>query len=357
MFQHLRQWFKYYFSDPQVTALTLTVLALVLIIEIMGEMLAPVIASIVIAYVLDEVVEKLVHFKTPRWLASLIVCLVAIGILLLVTLLLIPMLWQQLVDLFNELPGMIDQAQGMLQTFIDRHPAFISSKQVQTLLSDLQADLTRIGKYVISFSITSIPSMIEVVVYAVLIPIVVFFFLKDKGKILTWCSNFLPRHRDMMQRVWFEIDGQIANYIRGRVFEIVLVSAVTSAAFKLMGLKYAFLLGSMVGLAVIVPYIGEVVIAFPVLLIAFLQWRLSVHFLYFVLVYGIIITLESNLLVPLLFSETMDLHPLVIIVAILIFGGIWGFWGVFFAMPLATVVKAIIEEWPKPDDNNEVIND
>jgi putative permease len=75
-------------------------------------------------------------------------------------------------------------------------------------------------------------------------------------------------------------------------------------------------------------------------------------FLYIVIAYSIIQALDGIVLVPVLFSEAVNLHPIAIIVAILFFGGLWGFWGVFFAIPLATVVKAVLTAWPKLGDNN-----
>ena len=85
----------------------------------------------------------------------------------------------------------------------------------------------------------------------------------------------------------------------------------------------------------------------PVCLIALFQWGWSDQFIYLMAVYGIIQTLDGNVLVPLLFSEAVSLHPVAIICAVLLFGGLWGFWGVFFAIPLATLFKAVLDAWPR----------
>jgi len=147
--------------------------------------------------------------------------------------------------------------------------------------------------------------------------------------------------------VWLEMDRQIGNYVRGKFAEIIIVGAVTFVVFALMGLKYAMLLAVLVGLSVIVPYIGALVVTVPVILIAFFQWGWSGDFAYIMLSYAVIQALDGYVLVPLLFSEVVNLHPIAIIVAILMFGGIWGFWGVFFAIPLATLVKVLITVWPR----------
>jgi len=106
------------------------------------------------------------------------------------------------------------------------------------------------------------------------------------------------------------------------------------------------LLATMVGLSVIVPYIGAAVVTVPVAIIAWFQWGWSADFGWLLFAYGVIQALDGYLLVPLLFSEVVDLHPVAIIIAILVFGGLWGFWGVFFAIPLATLVQAVIKAWP-----------
>ncbi len=115
-------------------------------------------------------------------------------------------------------------------------------------------------------------------------------------------------------------------------------------------MNYAALLGLLVGLSVIIPYIGAALVTLPVVLVAFFQWGVGTEFFYVFGVYVIIQALDGNLLVPLLFSEAVDLHPVAIIIAVLFFGGIWGVWGVFFAIPLATLIKAIIDAWPRQGD-------
>ena len=116
-----------------------------------------------------------------------------------------------------------------------------------------------------------------------------------------------------------------------------------------MGLNYAALLGLLVCLSVIIPYIGAALVTLPVTMVAFFQWGFYSEFYSLFAVYVIIQTVDGNVLVPWLFSEAVNLHPVAIILAVLFFGGIWGLWGVFFAIPLATLIKAIINAWPTPE--------
>jgi len=105
-------------------------------------------------------------------------------------------------------------------------------------------------------------------------------------------------------------------------------------------------LAFLVGLSVIVPYVGLIAVTIPVLIIAYLQFGWGGSFIYVMVGYGIIQSIDGMVLVPLLFSEAVNLHPIAIITAVLVFGSWWGLWGVFFAIPLATLVKAIMTAWP-----------
>ncbi len=96
----------------------------------------------------------------------------------------------------------------------------------------------------------------------------------------------------------------------------------------------------------VIPFVGAAVVTLPVAMVAYFQWGWSSEFIYLMLAYTAIQALDGNVLVPLLFSEAVNLHPVAIILAVLVFGGLWGFWGVFFAIPLATLVKAILYAWP-----------
>ena len=176
-------------------------------------------------------------------------------------------------------------------------------------------------------------------------PFMVFFLLKDGHQIFTWTSSYFPKRRRLVRQVWQEVDGQMGRYIRGKLIEIFLVSIVTSALFVYWHLDYAVLLGVMVGLSTLVPYVGAVVVSIPVLILVLVQWGVVNHALYLLLLYGFIHLLDAQLLVPVLFSEALKLHPIAIFLAIMFFGGLWGFWGVFFAIPLATVVKAVLSAW------------
>jgi len=247
---------------------------------------------------------------------------------------------------------MFTAGQDSLMTLPERYPDFLSVEQVAELMTSIRYELTGLGQRAVSTSVASVVDVITLLVYVILLPILVFFFLKDKERILDWIGGFLPSDYTLTKQVWADVDLQIGNYIRGKFWEILIVFSVTFGTFQWFGLDYAMLLAVAVGLSVIIPYVGAAVVTLPVVIIAWFQFGASSDFWWVVGSYMLIQALDGNVLVPLLFSEVVNLHPVAIIVAVLVFGGLWGFWGVFFAIPLATVVQAIITAWPIQHDDD-----
>lgn len=219
--------------------------------------------------------------------------------------------------------------------------------EVQRLTNTLEEGITNLGKTAVTTSINSFKNLVVWIVYLVLVPVLVFFLLKDKERIIAWMIQFLPKDRSLATQIWHDVNIQTSNYIRGKFWEIILVWSVTHVTFNLFGLNSALLLSLFVGLSVIVPYLGAAIMYIPISLVAFYQYGWDSMFLWILLAYTVIQILDGNLLAPILLSEVTSLHPVAVIVSILIFGGLWGFWGVFFAIPLATLVNAVLKAWPK----------
>ena len=346
-------WFKLQLSNPQVVFLAIFLLVLVLVISYAGNTLAPVIAGIVIAYLLEGVVARLTRVGLPRLLSVWFVFLAFVLLLTGITFGLLPMLYNQLSDVVQQIPTMLSRGQAVLMTLPEKYPDLISLDQVGEIIALIRIQLTDYGQALVTSSITSAASIITIMIYVILLPILVFFFIKDKTVILDWFQDFLPRNHELAARVWGDVDIQIANYIRGKFWEILIVWLTTLIAFTYLGLQYALLLSFLVGISVLIPYVGAAVVTIPVALIAWFQWGWSSEFITLFVTYLVIQALDGNLLVPLLFSEVVNIHPVAIIVAVLVFGGLWGIWGIFFAIPLATLVQSVIVAWPSPPEPEE----
>ncbi len=345
-----KNWYHHYFSNPQIVTLTLLLVSGLVFILLSSEILAPLYVAIILAYLLEGLVQKMQQLAVPRLVAVITVFALFLLFLIITFFLLIPNLSRQTTLFLQELPRMITEGESMLTALPEYFPEIFSEVQVMEWLDRIKQEIVLAGQHLLTQTVASLVSLITFTVYIILVPFLVFFMIKDKERIMTWIGNHLPRNRALVSRIWEEVNCQIGNYIRGKFFEILIIWFVCYIAFSLFGLNYATLLSFLVGLSVIVPYVGAVIVTIPVAVIAYFQWGIGSEWSYLMLTYLVIQALDANILVPLLFSEAVGLHPIAIITAVLFFGGIWGVAGVFFAIPLATLVQAILKAWPVQED-------
>lgn len=343
----LRRWWERYFHDEEALLLLLLIAGGMLLMGVLGAVLAPVLAAIVLAYLLQGPIGLMRRYRVPHPIAIALTFLLFVGALAAALLVVLPLAWNQLLRLTDEIPGMLARGQELLLLLPEKYPGFFTEAQVQGWIQDVRAEVGEFGQLLLGYSLGYVNSLVTLTVYLVLVPTLVFFFLKDERQISGWVVARLPAERPLINRVLHEMDIQIAGYVRGKVVEILIVGGASYVTFALFGLNYAALLAIAVGFSVVVPYIGAAVVTVPVALVAYFQWGLEAQFVYLLIAYGVLQALDGNLLVPLLFSEAVNLHPVLIILAVLVFGSFWGFWGVFFAIPLATLFKAVFTAWPR----------
>lgn len=349
MLQIFIAWFKRYFSHPEAALLVVMLAAGFVAIYLLGDMLAPLFTAVVLAYVLEAPVRRLAT-RMPRLAAVSVIFMLFIVFAAFALVILLPILLHQATQLVQEVPGMINRGQDALLHLPEKYPDLISAETVRQIFKTFRTGVTDLSHNLLSISLASIPALIALLVYLVLVPLLIFFFLKDKDTILAWMSRFLPANRRVFGHLWNELDAQFGNYIRGKVYEIFIVGSAAYVIFKFLSLDYASLLAIAVGLSVLVPFVGAVIVTLPVALVGYFQWGLNWDFAWLLGAYFTLHFIDGNLLVPILFSDIVNIHPVAIIAAILVFGGLWGFWGVFFAIPLATLVKALINIWPRSEE-------
>lgn len=345
----LRLWHRRYFSDPQAVILAFLLLLAATVLLFFGRMLAPLLTAIIIAYLLEGPISWMERHGLRRIIGVSLVLVLFILLVLVASLAVFPRLWSQVGDLFKELPLYIAQSQQALLNLPEHYP-YITEEQVRELAGAVRTQVGNLGQHVLAISLASVVNIITLLVYLVLVPFLAFFLLKDKVLILRWISLRLPRERRVARDLWRELDLQMGNYVRGKFWEILIVGGVSYFCFVLLKVDYALLLATLTGLSVLIPYVGAVVVTLPVLLIGYFQWGMGGELAWLLLTYAVIQGLDGNVLNPLLFARVVNLHPVAIIVAILVFGGLWGFWGIFFAIPLATLVNAVLISWPRTDD-------
>jgi len=348
------RWYQRYLSEEEAVLLLVLLAAAFVVMLAFGGILAPVFVAVILAYLMQGVANLLRNRGLPAELSVAVSTGLFLGGFLAVLFGLAPLVWRQLVALVREAPAMIEAGRQVLVTLPEEYPVLFTQQQVNELTSVIQAEMTTMGQMLVTKGLTSIPSMLALLVYLILIPLMVFFFLKDREQLIGWFSSFLPEKRPLLDRIWQELNLQFANYARGKGIEVMIIGGASYLVFAIFSLNYAALLALLVGFSVIVPYIGATLVTIPVVVVAYAQFGVTPDFYWVVGAYAVIQILDGNVLVPLLFSEAVNLHPVAIVIAVLFFGGLWGLWGVFFAIPLATLVNAILSAWPSRDALTDV---
>lgn len=352
MLKLFKRWYEQYLASEEAVSLLIVLFLAFVIITLLGTSLSPVLAALVIAYILQGIINALKKYMSGK-LAFGLVYLMFIIFLIGLALLLFPLVTRQLAGLVNEqLPNLFVRLNQFLISMPEKYPDVFTSEQVSMIAGSLNEEVSHAAQDLVTWSLNSFKDILGIFIFAVLVPILVFFFLKDKKPLMGWLGELMPRQRTFFGSVWRRIDDKLQNYVLGKLVEIVIVFVFTVMAFLIFDLNYAVLLALCVGLSVIIPYIGAVVVTVPVLIVAYLQFGWTADFATLAIVYFVIQILDGNVLVPVLFSEAVDLHPVAIIIAILVFGGLWGMWGVFFAIPLATLCNVLILTWPNAETSS-----
>jgi putative permease len=347
-------WINRHFSNEEAIYLVVLLVVVFALIFTLGGVLAPVLIGLVFAFLLQGMVKKLVEFHVPETAAVYVAFVVFLGATVALVLFLVPLVWQQLRALIVGLPGGIVQVQTILRGLTDSSPGgFFTPEQVDQWLGTLTAEVANLSGTLLNTLLTQVPSVVALLLYTVIVPFSVFFFLKDRDQLMEWFLSLLPRERPLLNAVGDEMNRQLANYVRGKFIEILVVGGATFVTFTLFGLNYAALLSVLVGLSVLIPFVGAAVVTIPVALVATVQFGWTLPLAGVLGAYLFIQFMDGNFLVPLLLSSAVNLHPVTIVSAVLAFGGLWGFWGVLLAIPLATLVKAIYNAWPRHEDGGD----
>ena len=326
MFDVLRGWVDRFLSEEEAVLLVVLLTAAAIIILTMGKILAPLLTGIVLAYVMQGAIKLFERLRAPKWLAITATFLLFMGGFVSLLFFVIPKVWRQMRSLFDNLPHMVDETQKLLAALPQQYPQLISEQLANSWIDMLKTEAGDIGQWLVSMSLSQLPLIMAVTVYIMLVPILVFFMLKDQDEILAWCASYLPKQRPLLNRIGAEMNIQMARYVRGKALEIILTGVATYILFKLFQLDYAALLAFLVGLSVIVPYVGLVAVSLPVVVIAWLQFGWTPDFFYLIFFYSLIQGIDGLAIVPVLYSEAVNLHPIAIITAILVFGSWWGLW-------------------------------
>ena len=346
MIKHFKNIFRRIFSNEETVIFFLIILSTLILFSLFIEILTPFIISIVVAYLLVGLQKKIETYGVTQTVSTIIAFSVFIIIGAAMFTWLIPLLYVQLQSFVLDIPRLFNEFLNFVSTIPAAFPDLVNSDQISVFFQAVSSELSSITQNIVKSSISGIQSTITVLLYIILFPILVYFFLFDRKNIIEGCLRIIPGDRAMLSQVWSEMDIQLSNYVRGKVLEIFIVGIAAAILFASFGLNYGALLAVLVGLSVLIPYVGAFSITIPIVIIGLLQFGLGTQFYLLIGLYLLLQFLDGNLLVPIIFSEAVKLHPIVIILAVFIFGSLFGFWGVFFSIPLATFIKAVWNAWP-----------
>ena len=347
MLEEINNLFRKIFSNEETLVFGMLLTVAFLILFFLGNFLTPFLISIIFAYLLVGMQKRLEDYGFNSTIALILTYsfFLLLGIALMVWL--GPLVYQQLQSLILEIPKWVNAFMIFAQNVPEKYPDLVSSDQITAFLQSLSGQITAISQDFLKASIAGIQNTVTIAINLILLPILVFFFLFDREPIISGFLNILPRERAMLKKVWIEMDGQLSNYARGKAIEIVIVGSTAAILFMYFGLDYIALLSVFVGFSVLIPFLGAFIVTLPVAAVGLLQFGLSFDFWFLMGAYIVLQILDGYLLVPILFSDAVKLHPVIIMLAVFVFGGMFGFWGVFFAIPIATLIKAIWNSWPE----------
>jgi putative permease len=347
MLEQVNSFLKKIFSNEETIIFSLVIVFSFFIISFFGSVLTPFLLSIVVAYLLVGLQKKIESYDISTNIALILTFGMFVVTGAAILLWLVPLLYIQLQAFVLDLPNLFNNFLDFISELPAKFPDLVSSDQISIFFQAVSSELSLVAQNLVKSSISGIQSTIEILIYLILFPVLVFFFLFDRKNIIDSFMNVIPGNRDMFSNIWAEMDIQLSNYVRGKTIEIFIVGIFAAIIFASLGLNYTALLSVLVGLSVLIPYIGAFLVTIPVVIVGLLQFGLNTEFYILVGLYLLLQALDGNLLVPIIFSDAVKLHPVIIILAVFIFGSMFGFWGVFFAIPIATFIKAVWNAWPK----------
>lgn len=298
--------------------------------------LAPFLIALVISYVLNPVVGLLTARRVPRTLAVLTIYAVFITSISILLVNMIPMFVKQLAELNEHLPDVFNQTQMMMDHV--KYNSMLPQEVVQNSFLKLESTVSRF----ISGLIDNIGATINVLFIGFIVPFVAFYILKDFQLIEKTVLTFVPKgHRKQTIRIVLDIDKALGNYIRGQFIVCMIIGIFAYIGYWFIGLPYALLLAAIVAVFNIIPYLGPFFGAAPALIVAS---TISVKMvLYVVLVNTACQILEGNIISPQVVGRSLQLHPLVIIFAVLVGGEVAGVIGMILAVPFVAVMKVVLQ--------------
>jgi predicted PurR-regulated permease PerM len=332
--------------EQQVVFWLALFLLLVLMLWLLSEILLPFIAGAAIAYLLTPVTDRMERLGVNRLAAALLIITVVVMAIVLVILLVAPILGGQLSSFIEKLPDYVGKLQSLLN---DQSRPWVQKLLGAGINTDKTfGDLVTQGAGWLTTFLKSLWSggraLLSVFSLIVVTPVVAFYLIYDWHRMIRTADNWIPVHqRDTVRRLAREVDAAISGFVRGQSAVCLILGSFYAVALTLSGLNFGLLIGLISGIITFIPYVGSMTGLILALGVAVAQFWPEYSSILFVL--GIFLVgqfVEGNLLAPKLVGESVGLHPLWLIFALLAFGYLFGFVGLLVAVPLAATIGVLV---------------
>lgn len=311
------------------------------VFKFMKTVLLPFVVALVISYILNPIVTVLHKRKMPRTFAVLLIYTVFAAIITVVMLNLVPMLVKQTKELKEHYPRMTIQAQQWTEELQDNRflPPSIRAGMKRSLQKAEQLISTAIAN-----AINGIGETINMIFMAFIIPFLTFYMMKDFQLIEKAALAIVPpKHRGRTVELLEQVDRTLGNYIRGQLLVCLITGSLAYLGYWLIGLPYPLLLASFVAVFNIIPFIGPFLGAIPAILMGS---TVSLKMALIVIGVNVVVQLlENNVVSPQVVGRTLQLHPLIVIFALLVGGELAGIVGLILAVPVFAVMKVIVQHF------------
>ncbi len=315
---------------------------LALLLYLLSGILTPFVAAAILAYICNPLVQRLCKWNVPRALA---VVLVMAGLLLLfaaLLLIMLPLLQKESSLFIARLPEWIDTARDYLLPRLQQlfgAGLQIDSEAIKNLFITHWQSAGGVAAKVLPWLSSSGGTIVAVLINLLLIPLAMFYLLRDWNSLIAQIDHLIPRHwYAKVSEIAAEVDGILAEFLRGQISVMLLMSVYYVLVLWLVGLEFALPIGIVAGMLVFVPYLGMVTGLVLATLAAAMQFTSFSSVVLVWAVFGAGQLIEGMFITPWLVGERVGLHPLVVIFSLLAFGQLFGFFGVLLALPLAAIL-------------------
>ena len=332
-------------KNQQVIFLMSVLLLGFLALWVMGNLSAPILTSIVLAFLFRPMHVYFTKIGIPERLSVFITFLIAVLLATIFLLIFIPLFINEANRYLSDLPSLSNVTEPIINFLRQVNAPNESIEVARSFLSDI----TGFATDAVSFGISRIQDTATLFLSIILVPIFLFFWLWDTDTLSSGFSKLVPKKRKFLSRVWSETNVNFQSYFKAKFIEVIVVAFFGSLMFWLLGVNSPVLLGVTFGLSQLIPFFGPVFMTFPVAIVSLAQFGLDPYVLFVLFCYAMLQNIDGNIFLPFLMSGVVKLPAVVVLLSVFLFGAIFGIWGVFFAVPLASFIKSLMDNWKYVD--------